>query len=149
MTLFYKNKPKTEKDYLKQVSLLFGRSEIDRAITILEKACHELPEASMILKVLGKLYMKVGAPEKAVKCFQSVLNPKVNNLKNHDYIPNSMDVKYLEERRADLYEEEYTFLPTAVPQFLRKIKVTLPSILTRFRRITFQQAKYVSFFKKI
>lgn len=111
MSSHYKNKPKTEEEYLKLASLLLGRSDAGGAATILENARQEFPAASRILNALGKVYLTIGKPEKAAQCFQQVLNRAPSNLDIVKDIPSSKDFEYLEQKEADLNEDEYTYLP--------------------------------------
>lgn len=100
----------SEAEYLKQASLYVGRSQPENAIALLERARLQVPVTNRLINALGKLYLKIGNPAKAVECFQSVLNirPKFETEVENE-LPLIEDLDYLAEQSHQLSEQEYSF----------------------------------------
>lgn len=116
----------SEAEYLKQASLYVGRSQLENAIALLERARLQVPVTNRLINALGKLYLTIGKPAKAAECFQSVLNirPKFETeVKNE--LPLIEDLNYLEEQSHQLSEQEYSFETTDEPKTIAPERKTL------------------------
>lgn len=107
----------SEAEYLKRAAAYVGGSDIESAISLLERARLRVPITNRLINALGKLYLATGKPAKAAECFQSVLNIKpkfVTEVK--DELPLIEDMDYLAEQSCQLSEQEYSFETPDVPK---------------------------------
>lgn len=100
----------SEVEYLKCAAAYVGGSDIESAISLLERARLRVPITNRLLNALGKLYLSAGKAAQAAECFQSVLNrkPRFDSELNEGF-PVAEDFEYLAEQSHQLSEREYSF----------------------------------------